>query len=242
MKALILAAGQGTRIAKKGNSKPLINLGGLTLIERVIKTLSKAGVDDIYIVTGFLGEKVEDFLKSESSIDKNIQFTFIRNDEWERENGLSVLKAKDYIREKFLLLMSDHIFDVSIVSKLLGQSLNKDQVILAVDRNIKNNIYIDIDDVTKVLTDENRILEIGKRIKKYNAFDTGIFLCTSSIFDALESSIDRGDFSLSGGMSVLAENKNALVMDIGKKFWIDVDDEESYFKAEKILNKIPKII
>ncbi|MCK5068162.1 MAG: NTP transferase domain-containing protein, partial [Bacteroidales bacterium] len=58
MKCLIIAAGRGSRLSSKGNSKPLIPLLGLPLIERSILTARKGGMNDFYVVTGYEGEKV----------------------------------------------------------------------------------------------------------------------------------------------------------------------------------------
>ena len=52
-KCLIIAAGKGSRMSGKGDSKPLIPLLGLSLIERVILTVNNSGIDDFYVVTGY---------------------------------------------------------------------------------------------------------------------------------------------------------------------------------------------
>ena len=96
MKCLILAAGRGSRLAKRGDSKPLISLLGLTLIERVILAAKKTGLTDFYVVTGYSGEKVRSFLDSFGK-KRNINVTHITNEEWEKENGLSVLKARELL-------------------------------------------------------------------------------------------------------------------------------------------------
>jgi len=112
MKCLIIAAGQGRRLSAKGDSKPLISILGLSIIERVILTANKAGLTDFYVVTGYNGEKVRRFL-DRFSLRRNIKITYITNEEWEKENGISVLKAKNILEENFILLMSDHVFDES---------------------------------------------------------------------------------------------------------------------------------
>jgi NDP-sugar pyrophosphorylase family protein len=61
MKCLILASGQGTRLAKYSDSKPLTPLLGVPLIERVILTAHTAGISDFTVVTGYRGEKVRLF-------------------------------------------------------------------------------------------------------------------------------------------------------------------------------------
>jgi len=240
MKCLIIAAGQGRRLSAKGDSKPLIPLLGLPLIERVILTANKAGLTDFYVVTGYNGEKLRCFL-DRFSLRRNIKITHITNEEWEKENGISVLKAKNMLEENFILLMSDHIFDESILVKLKDRKIADDEVILVVDYNIKANELVDVDDATKVIVKNNKIVDIGKNIKKYNAWDTGIFLCSPAIFSAIEESSGNDDASLTGGVRVLAKKGKAKILDVKDGFWIDVDDEGAFKKAEgKLLDTLGK--
>ncbi|MFQ5716908.1 MAG: NTP transferase domain-containing protein, partial [Nitrospinales bacterium] len=53
MKCLIIAAGRGSRLQMRGDSKPLIPIFGMPLIERVIRSAHEAGADDFYVVTGY---------------------------------------------------------------------------------------------------------------------------------------------------------------------------------------------
>jgi len=80
-----------------------------------------------------------------------------------------------------------------------------------------------------------KIVNIGKDIKKFNAYDTGIFHCSPVIFEALEESVANGDSSLSEGMKILAKKKKARTFDIKENYWIDVDDEKAFKKAENNL-------
>jgi len=234
MKCLIIAAGQGSRLSSRGDSKPLVPLLGLSLIERVILTAKRCGLTDFYVVTGYNGDKVRDYL-SRFSQSRNIHITHITNEEWERGNGISVLKAKKLLNENFILLMGDHIFGESILVRLKNERIADDEVMLAVDYNIKTNKLVDGNDVTRVLAEDNRILDIGKNIKNYNAYDTGIFLCSPALFSAIEESLHNEDDSLSGGIRVLANKGKAKAFAIKGDFWIDVDDEKTFKKAEKKL-------
>ena len=234
MKCLIIAAGKGSRISTKGDSKPLIPLLGLPLLERVILTAKKAGLDDFYVVTGYNGEKVREHLEYFSK-NRNVNIKNIVNDEWEKGNGISVLKAKDMLKENFILLMSDHIFDESILMKLRNERIENDEIMLCVDYNVKNNEFVDVGDATKVFVKANKILDIGKNIKKYNSYDTGIFLCSPAIFKAIEESLHNHDDSLSDGIRVIANNGKAKTFDIKNNYWIDIDDEKAFKKTEKKL-------
>ena len=193
---------------------------------------------DFYVVVGYDKEKVKKNLKQFSKA-RNISLTTINNNDWKKENGISVLKAKDFIKEKFILMMTDHLFDESILLKLKEQKIADNEVMLAIDNNIKNNKFVEIDDVTKVNVKNNNIKDIGKNIEKYNAYDTGIFLCSPAIFNAVEKSLRKGDGSLSGGMRILAAKKKAKIFDIQDSYWIDVDDEQAFKKAENKLSDTP---
>jgi CDP-L-myo-inositol myo-inositolphosphotransferase len=233
MKCLIIAAGQGIRLQSKGDVKPLVPLLGVPLIERVIHSAMEGGADEFYVITGYEGEQVSYFLRQLAKR-LNIAVTLIKNDDWQKENGISVLKARDAIAEPFLLLMADHLFDPAIIWLLQKQPLKDGEVLLAVDAD-KNNPLVNMEDVTKVHITDGHILNIGKTIDDFNGYDTGIFLCTSAIFEALERACKfHINPTLSSGIRVLAEEKHAKSVQT-REFWIDVDDKDTYLKAEKAL-------
>ena len=239
MKCVIIAAGKGERLQEKGTSKPLVNFLGLSLIERTIRTAKKAGASEFFVVTGHEKDPLEGILKKLSE-EIGLVIHTVYNPEWENEaNGFSVLSVKDKIKEPFLLLMSDHLFDPSIVRDLFDCE-NKSDVVLAIDTNIKNPM-IALDIVTKVKIDNNKITKIGKNLEEYNGFDTGIFYCKPAIFKALEICIKKDMGFLTNAIQYLADKSKVGIFDIEGKFWADVNDTESYRKAEsevlKNLNK-----
>ncbi|MCK7480612.1 MAG: lysylphosphatidylglycerol synthase domain-containing protein [Candidatus Moduliflexus flocculans] len=183
------------------------------------------------MVTGYAGEAVERHLAAKAAAD-GLSVAIVRNDEWEKENGLSVSKAAGLTGDKFFLMMADHIVDPGLLAGLGGCEIGGDEVILAVDTRIEGHPQVDLDDVTRVREEAGRIAAIGKNIPDFNAFDTGVFLCTPALFEALAESQRRGDLSLSGGIRVLAAKGKARAKGIGDRFWIDVDDEAALRKAE----------
>lgn len=234
MKCLILAAGRGSRISENGGSKPLLPLAGLPLIERTIAGAHRSGLTEFYVVTGYKGGHIEAFL-SDLSQRRRLAITTITNEEWERGNGTSVLSAREWIEENFVLLMSDHVFEETILSRLLHETLRDDEIILAADYRVNENRLVDVDDVTKVLVEDQRIVAIGKDIENHNAYDTGMFLCSPAIFSALEQSLRDGDGSLTGGVRRLAKKKKAKVFDIEGCYWMDIDTPNDVKKAEALL-------
>jgi choline kinase len=234
IKCLIIAAGKGSRLQRKGDSKPLIPILGIPLIERVIRSALEVGADDFYVVTGCRGEHVRAFL--DRLTDRlGIRITSIVNQDWDKENGLSVLKAREYLPEPFLLLMADHLFDPSIARELMEFPLAEGEIALGVDGDVRNPL-VDMEDVTRVKTKGGRICNIGKGLTDFNGFDTGIFLCTPAIFDAVECCKEEyGDITLSGAVRVLAAEGRAKAVDICDRFWIDVDNPADFRRAENAL-------
>ena len=231
MKALILAAGWGRRQKENGDSKPLIPLLGLSFIERVILTAKKSGITDFQIVMGYKGKRIQKYLGNGKKLGVNIDYIY--NDEWKKGNGISVLKAKDFIREPFILLMADHLFDYKILCELQKQTIEDDGCILCVDKNHRK--YLDVNDATKVFIENGQIKDIDKQLNDYNGIDTGIFLCTPAIFAALEESISSGNESLSAGIKVLANRQKMKAFDISDKYWLDVDDDNALKNAKSLL-------
>lgn len=232
---LIIAAGKGGRLRGEDGLKPLTLLYGVPLIERVIGLAMEAGAEEFFVVTGYRSEELTAFLDGVAAR-FGIPLTTVHNPEWEKGNGVSVLKARESIQKPFLLLMADHLFDPAIARELMEERPPlQDEVILATDSNLDNS-GINLDDVTRVLAHEGRIVEIGKQIADYNAFDTGIFHCGTGVFDALDKLVrDSGDASLSQAVQVLARRSRARSWDIADRFWIDIDDPASFRRAENLL-------
>ncbi|HET7334989.1 MAG TPA: NTP transferase domain-containing protein [Rhizomicrobium sp.] len=233
MNCLIVAAGQGTRLREKGESKPLIRINGVPLIERVIERARSVGVDHFFVVSGYRGDELRAELDTLSA-QQGIRITHIVNENWDRSNGVSVLKAKPYLDAPFLLSMCDHLVDPDIIHSLIAAPIEPDTVTLGVDFNVTNPLN-DLDDVTRVRCFNGKIVRVGKLLRDFDALDTGLFLCAPIIFKALEVSQSEGDDSLSGAINVLARWNKARTFDIKERLWIDVDDPVAFKKAEDLL-------
>jgi NDP-sugar pyrophosphorylase family protein len=235
MRALIIAAGRGERLRPltDSNPKPLIPLLGLRLIERVILSAKEAGIFGFVIATGYLGERVRSFLGDGSRYGVNIEY--VESKFWSMGNGLSVFEARKLLDEKFILLMSDHIFNPKILVSLMDCDVKGDECVLCVDVGMRSPI--DFNDATKVMVLDGRIVDIGKNLNEYNGVDMGIFLCSPIIFDALGDTIREGLYSLTDGVRELARRRKmrAHCIDEEEAYWIDIDTLESLKAAERIL-------
>jgi len=241
LKALVLAAGEGRRLkesAAKGKShspKPLFPLLGLSLIERTILNLRENGIEEIFIVTGYQGEKIKRCIGGGSRY--GVRVSYIDNEQWPMGNGSSVLAAEKALQNEpcFLLIMADHVMQPGSVKKILKtENIKPGEVYVLVDYKCQR--VFRIEEATKVLLNSHgRVLEIGKNLKDYNAVDCGVFLCTPGIFQGLKEEALEGRHALSDGIRHLAEKGMVKGVDIGEEWWIDVDDRWDLEEARKRL-------
>ena len=188
MKGVIIAAGIGSRLWKttKQVPKTLLPYQNGTILSTIIEHLKEAGITELIIVVGFKKNYIIDYLQKNPPA---LPVTFAENLEWEKGNALSVYKVKDYIQdEPFLLSMSDHLVKVEALKKIaeFPERLN----LLLVDPFITENF--DLDDATKVQTENDYIIAIGKELTTYNALDCGIFRLEPDFFTAVEKAMAKG--------------------------------------------------
>lgn len=239
MKAVILAAGRGSRAASAVSVKPLLRVQGLALLERSIATAMRAGIDDFVVVTGYAAEQVDEFVVDVSRR-RRVAVSLVENTDWVRGNGSSLLAARELLDEPFLLLMGDHVLDERILQRLADHGLVKhgrrdDALVLAIDRSDPTLSEIDMEDVTRVSVCGDRIDCIGKGLTEYDAFDTGAFLCSPAMFPALDAAIDAGDGSVSAAVQRLALDGRAGVVDVTGLQWTDVDTPADLSRASSRL-------
>ncbi len=232
---IILAAGFGSRLngtVEETSFKPLTPVAGTPLIFRVIKSLGIAGCTRVVIVLGHGYKEIKQSI--EERYEGPIELIYAYNEDYNLKNGVSVLAARKYVEDEFVLTMADHILEDSLMKKAARHAPPEDGATLLVD--YKLDTIFDMDDATKVLADGNQLVSIGKQIAKFNCVDTGVFLGTQGLLKALDDRYqEEGDVSLSDGVQELARRKKMEVLDIEDGFWQDVDTPEMMRYAEKKL-------
>src|SRR3989338_6832162 len=234
MKAVILAAGKGTRI-NTGSilvPKPLYAVGQRALIEHCLLNMKQGGIKDFVLIVGFMSEHVKDYLKDGTELGINIQYVY--NPNFDKELGVSALTAKKAVpHENFILSMADHVHDPATIRALVAKLEKSDKCILCVDKKLDK--INDIEDATKVLEEDGFILNINKKIEPYNCVDTGLFGMTPKLFSALEKAQSEGKNTLSDGMNELVKTKELIILDIGNKRWAEVDTRSDLIVCEELI-------
>ena len=227
--AVILMAGSGSRLRGSDETflKPFVPVLGRPLICYTIDALIHAGIKKANFIVGYQSARMIEEVKQ--LIPSTIEPCFIENRDWQKQNGVSLLTAANQVTSPFLLTMSDHLFDRSIVDLLVRDAV-LDQLNVAIDRKLDS--IFDVDDAMKVQTRGDRILQIGKDLTRYDAIDTGLSVCPLKIFDYLERVKRDGDCSLADGVRSMASEGKARAVDIGDAWWQDIDTPAMLVCAE----------
>lgn len=231
MKAVVLAAGRGERLSPLTNwtPKPLLKLNGKPLILYVLEAFVEAGIDEFVIVTGYRGDHLR---KGVEALDLEAEIAFVYNPDYRLGNASSLLVARDELlnEDRFLLSMSDHIIESRLVEVVMRGFSGKS--LLCVDASPR---YLrDLKEATKVLVDgRGYIREIGKGLELWNGIDTGVFLLTDGVFDAIPEGVIPP--TLSHWMRRLIDSKSLKACDVSGCFWLDVDTWDDLSWARKVL-------
>lgn len=229
---LVLAAGFGSRLAGTSSAtdlKPLTPVAGTPLLFRTLDSLAHAGCERVVVVLGYEPGEIRD--ATEARYDGTLRVRYVLNEDFDRQNGLSVLAARPLVDGPFLLTMADHVMDEALMDAARRCTPPANGATLLVDHKLDR--IFDMDDATKVREKDGRIEAIGKTLASYNCVDTGVFVCTQGLMNALQAVVDeKGDAALSDGVRRLAAAGRMRTLDIGEAFWQDVDTPAMLAHAE----------
>jgi choline kinase len=233
-KGIILAAGDGDRlgILTIACPKVLLPVNDVPLIRYPIEALVAAGISDIAIVVGYLGDKIIDSVGNGS--DFGVRLKYIYNSDYLGGNAISVYMAREWAQgEPVVLCMGDHLIERKMVKHLLDRQVLNET--LCIDYNPSQ--HHQLAEATKVIVDgAGCIKNIGKELVFWDAIDTGVFLLTESFFQALGELIPRRgiDVEISDVIRFLiSQGRSFDTCNVSGSSWTDVDTKEDLELARR---------
>tara|TARA_B110000003_G_scaffold236165_1_gene240726 strand:+ start:2006 stop:3499 length:1494 start_codon:yes stop_codon:yes gene_type:complete len=240
MKAIILAAGLGSRLGDLTINKPksLIKVNGKPIIKYQIDAYLKAGISEILIVSGYKSDKLKKYVKSNYS--KNIKF--IQNRIYDSTNNMySLWLCKEYVinSEKVFISNADVVFDESIVLKMINSKEN----IIACDSSQYNyesmkisiNSKSEITDISKKITEEN---SHACSIDLYCFIESGIISLMNEISEIIK--VDKNQWTELAIQKIIKENKIKtfpFYLDNNER-WFEIDNLEDLISADSLFSSL----
>lgn len=191
MIGVILAAGMAKRLRPLTDTKPkcLLEVGGITLLERTVRAMQQAGISEFVVVTGYLEEMIRTFLEQYAAKDKSANkphFTFLHNADYEHNNNIySLWMAGEVVRgREFLLMDSDILCDHAAVVRIAEEPESS----LAVNRH-----ELGEEEMKVVVDNAMHITEISKTCRPETAIgeSVGIEKISATYSEALYRELDQ---------------------------------------------------
>ena len=235
MKALIFAAGKGTRLKPFTDHHPkaLAMVNEVPLLERNIRFLQSFGINDFVINIHHFGDQIVNFLKKRDNFGAKIEISDERNELLETGGGLVFARKFLDFQEDFLIMNADILTDMNVTGFVKYHQEKKDFATLAVsDRNSSRKLLFNPEMILRgwlnVQTGEQRLAEFNKGFKAL-AF-SGIHCINPEIFNKIKRT---GKFSIMEEYLDLMHSEQIHGYE-HQGILIDVGRPESVLEAEKI--------
>ena len=229
MKAVILAAGKGSKLNPFSNTRPIpmISIAGKALLDNSLFQLKKAGINDVYIIVGHHKEMIQNFVAEKSDSGMNIHCLEQKNN---GGIGDAVLTVKEKISpgEYFLLIYGDTLTDENIYSKT-QQSFHSFKcpvasICLPPSNESFGNVFLNAQ--MKI----NKIVEKPKGNNFGNYVLSGIFVLPESFFGLLE----KNKRSMEKALKALVQ-EGELMASMWENEWLDIVYPWEILKANRII-------
>lgn len=250
MKALIFAAGLGTRLRPLTDNLPkaLVPVAGTPMLERVILRLKEAGFDDITINIHHLGQQIIDFLEAKENFGLNIHISDERD--LLLDTGGGILKARRWLdgEEPFLVHNADILSDIDLRTLYRYHKANKAEATLLVSRR-KTSRYLLLDNTHRlqgwinVATGETKPAGLNYREEEEKlqpwAFG-GIHVLSPTLFRYMNRGGWQGKFSIIPFyLSICREARIEGYPQQQEAHWFDIGKPETLVQAEAYLATTP---
>lgn len=234
MRAIILCAGLGSRMAKLTEEFPkcMVEVHSKRIIDNTIEALIERGINDICILSGYLAEILENYLANKYP---SVNFTFIRSTNYDKTNNIySLWLAREYMGEEFFIIEGDVFCDKELIKEFPTDNNYwmvddfckfKEGCRLTVNKDVISEVSIIRD--PSIISSDNEYKSCGVLFIKNNR---------SEFKNLLDKEI------LAGNVNVYFDNYIGKHLDLFKmkiyhvenKAWFEIDDEQDLEKASKL--------
>jgi histidinol-phosphate/aromatic aminotransferase/cobyric acid decarboxylase-like protein/CTP:phosphocholine cytidylyltransferase-like protein len=247
MQAIILAAGMGRRLGDytKDNTKCMVPVNGVRLIDRLLGQLAKQQLNRVIVVVGYKGKELREYIASQygQKLTANCQLQFAENPIYDKTNNIySLALVKDKLQEDdTLLIESDLIFSDRIIPMIVDNPypnlalvakyetwMDGTMVRLDDDQNIVNFI-------SKDAFDYNEVDSYYKTVNIYKLSKTFSQQKYVPFLDAYTKAVGNNEYYENVLRIIsLLNNHDMKALPIGNEKWYEIDDKQDLDIAEAL--------
>lgn len=236
MKAVILAAGMGTRLRPfvGDNQKTMTKYSEKPLLQRTIDVLREKGFKEIVLVVNYMKEQIMEFFGDGSNFGVKIEYAVQQNPKGGTADAVKCVRNKIH-DDKFLLIYGDNVFDSAILDALM-KKLDHFSGILC-GKQVENPSKFGIMQVDGLHV--KRIIE-KPEVPPSNLALTGLFILPKDIFRAIDETklSSRGEYELTESIQILINEGYEFGFVIAEGFWLDPRDQNEINMADVFLKEL----
>jgi len=220
MKAVILAAGEGSRLRPltERRPKPMLPAGNRPVLEHVLDAVVTAGIRDVVFVVGYQRDRIQTYFGDGDDWNVNIEYAI---QDKQLGTGHAVLQAEDYINNSFVVLNGDRVIDNSLVSSVVECTHEgKTPVVSATHiENARNYGVLDLDGGKVRAIHEKP----GVDESQSDIINAGVYGFGSDIFDEIRTTekSDSGEIELTAALNRMAREAGLEAVRYSDD-WLDV--------------------
>ncbi len=222
MKALVLAAGEGTRLKPITLTRPkhLIRVGGKPLLEHCLNSLKTAGIEEVLIVIHYMGDAVRTYFGDGKNF--GLKISYVEQKKL-LGTGNAVSIAEPYVDKDFVLVYGDLLFSADTLKKVVAlHEEEKPAATMAVVpvENPENYGIVELEN--------SHVKGIVEKPSRDNAptnlANAGIYVFSTEIFEKIKQTKAsvRGEWEITDAISLLLKEETVLGVEISKDEWLDI--------------------
>jgi len=227
--AVVIAAGHATRLRPYSETRPkaLMELApGVTVIDLILSQLHQVGVEDIVIVS-----RAEHASAFEEHLNGRARVIVVKGDGFGNLHSLEAALEVVGPRRAFLI-MSDHVFELEILRKMVEDGNGDKRVLLCLDERPEHR---DLREGLRVDASTREVRRVGKEIPPYSGVDAGLFLLSPDVHELVAQldAASAGQATVSDLINSMAREGSVGYIDITGKLWMDIDTPEDLLEARR---------
>jgi glucose-1-phosphate thymidylyltransferase len=234
-KAIVLAAGRGTRLGvlTAHTPKPLLGVAGISILARIIESLASNGISEVAVVTGYLGEQIARGCR-QMETRAGLRIETLRQGVLNGTGG-AILRARSFIgdAERFVFGWGDVLMDPPTYARLIASSNESDSDLIVTVNRVADPylgaaVYVDSKArVTRLVEKPRR----GTSATNWN--NAGLFAARPVLFDYVRklAPSERGEIELPGAIAAMIDDGRDVRAVAVEGFWSDVGTAEDLERA-----------
>lgn len=225
MQAVILAAGRGTRMKELTEStpKPMLKIGGKTLLEHKLEALPQA-VDEVILVVSYLGGVIHDYF---GGIYNDKHLLYVEQDNPTGGTADALWQAKPLLKDTFLVMNGDNIY----APEDMDACIKFDWAVLVQQRDTVRTGAVIADKAGRVIRIDENTNHSGER----GYANTGLYVLDERIFDYAPVPKAPGSQELGLPQTMIQAAKEIYIHAVPATYWLEIKEPDDIKKAEEFL-------